>query len=174
MAIVVSEACDALVTEPACATPLIDLLKAVVSISTAATATLMIWQLRATARRNATKTALSDRETRFRARNDAQTPAGNAATNAATSGANRAAADSRTRCLRELRLAVLRRASSVLFLLANCVHATPGFSRTFRVEMLGMMVPYRFEPLVTVWTPRPTHLTLPTYLAPITRSTPPS
>ena len=144
MAIVVSEACDALATEPACSTPLIDLLKAAVSASTAATAALMVWQLRATARRNATKTALADRDKRFRARDDAP------AAEPPPPPPRAASAVPLLRCLRALRPVVLRRAPSALFLLANCVHAMPGFSRTFRVEMLGMMVPYRFEPLVTV------------------------
>jgi hypothetical protein len=127
-------------TEPRCSTPAIELLKAAVSLSTAAAAALMLWQLSLTARRNATKAALSERHTRYRARDDARPAAPDPAPPPAAAPARGAAA----RCaaaLRGLRPAALRRVPAALFVAANCVHAVPGFSRTFEVERLRPVSP---------------------------------
>ena len=140
MAILISETCEVIATQPSCSSPLVELLKAAASISTAATAILMIWQLNLTARRNATKTALSDRHVHFRARN---APAPDAA----------APQPQQSPCagaLLGLRRTALRRLSSALFVAANCVHTAPALSGSFEVQTLGTVAAYRLEPVITV------------------------
>ena len=124
LAIMVCETCNALESGPSCSSPLVDLLKAAGTAVTAATAALMLWQFSLTARRNATKSDLAGRHVRSRAHADPPTAA--------------------------LRTLGPRRLLSLAFVAANCVHAAPGVSGTVEIDMLGMMVPYRIEALVTV------------------------
>jgi hypothetical protein len=139
LAIFISETCEVVSTDRSCTTSLIFLLKAAVSITTIGTAVLMLWQLKLTGRRNATKTALSERHVRFRGRSaqpdaTAQPPPKRTCAAALTS----------------IRLAALRRLSSAIFVAANCVHTVPGLSGSFKLQTLGNTAEYRFEPVITV------------------------
>ena len=140
VSITLNESCTSLPIEDKCTGPLIEFLKFISSLTTLLTIGFMLWQLRVTGHRNATKASLAIRHV-YRQKRDTPSTRPD---------------DSRTTALRGAAAFLgsacpgLRGVARLLYLAANCVHTVPTLSLTVDMQMLGMMVTYRIESLIAV------------------------
>jgi hypothetical protein len=133
LSILLSELCEASGHAPTCSLPLVQLLKAAVSILTAATAGFSAWQLSVAARRAAVKAALATRPVHYAARRAAgasDDPAGGAAAGA-TPAAGAAGAGW---CGGAWAAGAWRQIPSAVLAAMCCVHPPPGLTGTIHVR----------------------------------------
>ncbi len=153
-AIIITEQCNAMPIQQACASSAIDLLKAACSLTTLATVSIMAYQLALSLRRDATKALLAVRHVRRKQR-AATSGSGELGGGSFTGGGSGELASSDSaggrggappaggfvgRLWAAARSARVRRLWSLAYIAVNCVHAPPGLSMTVEMGMLGMSV----------------------------------
>jgi hypothetical protein len=126
--------------EDKCSGSLVEFLKFVSSLTTILAIGFMLWQMRVSTHLSATRASLALRHV-YRQKRDAPSYRPDDPPPAAPRG---------PASLLGSACPGLRGASHLLYILINCVHTFPTFSRTVRMEMLSMTVTYRIEALIAV------------------------